>query len=283
MTLYHGSKDIVEYPEIRKARFNKDFYFGFYCTNIEKQAERWATRYGEKGYINRYEYTENTELKILRFEKMTEEWLDFIISCRSGQAHQYDIVEGPMAGGHLGFQESVLENIENIDFDAILCGVIDSKKPYEEKYTKKIPVAAAGGIFDRQDIDHVLSLGADAVQIASRFVVTKECDASDAYKRAYIEAGKGNIQIVKSPVGMPGRAVRNAFIRQVEQHKQEITGCYQCLEKCNPKEVPYCITQALIHAVKGELEQGLIFCGENVSRIHEMTTVPELMRELTQG
>ena len=148
---------------------------------------------------------------------------------------------------------------------------------------KKIPVAAAGGIFDRQDIDHVLSLGADAVQIASRFVVTKECDASDAYKRAYIEAGKGNIQIVKSPVGMPGRAVRNAFIRQVEQHKQEITGCYQCLEKCNPKEVPYCITQALIHAVKGELEQGLIFCGENVSRIHEMTTVPELMRELTQG
>ena len=97
MTLYHGSKDIVEYPEIRKARFNKDFYFGFYCTNIEKQAERWATRYGEKGYINRYEYTENTELKILKFEKMTEEWLDFIISCRSGQAHQYDIVEGPMA------------------------------------------------------------------------------------------------------------------------------------------------------------------------------------------
>ena len=93
MTLYHVSKDIVEYPEIRRARFNKDFYFGFYCTNIEKQAERWATRYGEKGYINRYEYTENTELKILKFEKMTEEWLDFIISCRSGQAHQYDIVK----------------------------------------------------------------------------------------------------------------------------------------------------------------------------------------------
>lgn len=97
MILYHGSKEVVEYPEIRKARFNKDFYFGFYCTNIEKQAERWATRYGEKGYINKYEYTENTELKILRFEKMTEEWLDFIISCRNGQSHQYDIVEGPMA------------------------------------------------------------------------------------------------------------------------------------------------------------------------------------------
>lgn len=70
MILYHGSKEIVEYPEIRRARFNKDFYFGFYCTNIEKQAERWATRYGEEGYINKYEYTENTELKILKFEKM---------------------------------------------------------------------------------------------------------------------------------------------------------------------------------------------------------------------
>lgn len=97
MILYHGSKEVVEYPEIRKARFNKDFYFGFYCTNIEKQAERWAIRYGKKGYINKYEYTENQRLNILKFDKMTEEWLDFIISCRKGQAHQYDIVEGPMA------------------------------------------------------------------------------------------------------------------------------------------------------------------------------------------
>lgn len=93
MILYHGSKEVVEYPEIRKARFNKDFYFGFYCTNIEKQAERWAIRYGKKGYINKYEYTENQRLNILKFDKMTEEWLDFIISCRKGQAHQYDIVE----------------------------------------------------------------------------------------------------------------------------------------------------------------------------------------------
>ena len=97
MVLFHGSREIVRFPEVRRAVFNKDFYFGFYCTVYKEQAERWATRYGEKGYINRYEYIENTELKILRFEKMTEEWLDFIISCRSGQAHQYDIVEGPMA------------------------------------------------------------------------------------------------------------------------------------------------------------------------------------------
>ena len=204
-------------------------------------------------------------------------------------AHKYDrtadfiVIEGPKAGGHLGFSENQLSDINQLDFDNEITQIIDCKKEYEQKYNTKIPVIVAGGIFDKNDIAHAIALGADGVQIASRFVATVECDASDAYKRAYIEAGKGNIQIVKSPVGMPGRAVRNAFIRQVEQHKQEITGCYQCLEKCNPKEVPYCITQALIHAVKGELEQGLIFCGENVSRIHEMTTVPELMRELTQG
>lgn len=97
MILYHGSKEIVEYPEIRKAMFHKDFYFGFYCTKIPEQAIRWATRYGKKGYLNKYEYTPNEDLKYLVFEEMTEEWLDFIVACRSGKSHGYDIVEGPMA------------------------------------------------------------------------------------------------------------------------------------------------------------------------------------------
>jgi len=97
MILYHGSREVVEYPEIRKTVFNKDFYFGFYCTQYKKQAERWATRYGKKGYVNRYEYTPNENLKYLKFERMTEEWLDFIVACRLGKSHTYDIVEGPMA------------------------------------------------------------------------------------------------------------------------------------------------------------------------------------------
>lgn len=97
MTIYHGSSQIVEMPEIRIAKFNKDFYFGFYCTIMEKQAERWATRFGDTGYVNIYEYTENPSLRILKFEQMTEEWLDFIAACRSGESHDYDIVEGPMA------------------------------------------------------------------------------------------------------------------------------------------------------------------------------------------
>ncbi|MEE0463063.1 DUF3990 domain-containing protein [Blautia hydrogenotrophica] len=97
MILYHGSRQIVEYPEIRKAKYNKDFYFGFYCTRYEEQAKRWAARYGEKGYLNKYEYVPDDRLSCLVFDEMTEEWLDFIVACRHGKSHKYDIVEGPMA------------------------------------------------------------------------------------------------------------------------------------------------------------------------------------------
>ena len=97
MILYHGSKEIVQYPEIRKARFQKDFYFGFYCTQYEEQARRWASRYGKNGYLNKYEYQPDESLNYLIFSEMTEEWLDFIVACRSGTPHKYDIVEGPMA------------------------------------------------------------------------------------------------------------------------------------------------------------------------------------------
>lgn len=96
MEIYHGNVGIVKQPEIRIEKFNKDFYFGFYCTILETQAIRWATRFGQ-GIVNVYEYEANNTLKILKFEKMTEDWLDFIIACRSGISHGWDIVEGPMA------------------------------------------------------------------------------------------------------------------------------------------------------------------------------------------
>ena len=97
MVFYHGSKAIVESPENRIQRYNKDFYFGFYCTQFPEQAIRWATRFDGVGYLNEYIYTPNDGLKIKNFSEMTEEWLDFIVACRMGQAHAYDIVEGPMA------------------------------------------------------------------------------------------------------------------------------------------------------------------------------------------
>ena len=96
MEIFHGSSEIVKKPEIRVSNYNKDFYFGFYCTLYRAQAERWATRFGD-GFVNVFEYTENPDLKVLKFEEMTEEWLDFIAECRTGVPHEYDIVEGPMA------------------------------------------------------------------------------------------------------------------------------------------------------------------------------------------
>ena len=97
MVLFHGSKDVVEKPEIRTARYYKDFHFGFYCTQYRAQAERWALRYTGEGIVNEYEYTPNGNLNIKVFAEMTEEWLDFIVACRTGTPHSYDIVEGPKA------------------------------------------------------------------------------------------------------------------------------------------------------------------------------------------
>ncbi len=97
MILYHGSRETVEAPEIRIAKYNKDFYYGFYCTVFPEQAKRWAVRHSGTGIINEYLYQPNDSLHVLRFSEMTEEWLDFIVACRSGKSHNYDIVEGPMA------------------------------------------------------------------------------------------------------------------------------------------------------------------------------------------
>ena len=97
MILYHGSREVVKSPEIRILRYSKDFYFGFYCTLMREQAKRWAVRFSGKGIVNEYEYVQGISLKMLNFPEMTEEWLDFIIDCRRGKSHDYDIVEGPMA------------------------------------------------------------------------------------------------------------------------------------------------------------------------------------------
>lgn len=97
LIIYHGSQEKAEYPAIRIAKFHKDFYYGFYCTIMKGQAERWAVRYSGHGMVNEYLYQPDTSLSILHFNEMTEQWLDFIVSCRLGKSHNYDIVEGSMA------------------------------------------------------------------------------------------------------------------------------------------------------------------------------------------
>lgn len=190
------------------------------------------------------------------------------------------VIEGPKAGGHLGFSTEELAAITPSDYDEEIKKILEVVEMFRKKYDQPIPVIVAGGIFDRSDINHVLSLGADGVQLATRFVVTEECDAAPAFKEAYLKADEDSIEIIKSPVGMPGRAIHNAFYEKVRDGRIPVRRCLSCLKTCHPAETPYCITQALINAVKGDTENGLIFCGANAARVHEMTTVPKLMKEL---
>lgn len=193
------------------------------------------------------------------------------------------VIEGPEAGGHLGFKPEELTPENKPKLEDITKDVLKEVKEIENETGKEIPVVVAGGIFNGKDIAKFIKLGAKGVQIASRFVATKECDASEEFKQAYVNAKKEDIKIIKSPVGMPGRAIRNEFIKKVEANKEKITKCYRCIKTCNPAETPYCITKALINAVKGNINEGLIFCGSNVDKINKITTVKELMQELVQG
>lgn len=193
------------------------------------------------------------------------------------------VVEGPKAGGHLGFKPEELANMDNYRLEDIVPQVIEAVKPYEEKYGKKIPIIAAGGIFDGKDIAKFLKLGAGGVQMATRFVATYECDASEEFKQAYVNAKKEDVVIIKSPVGMPGRAIRNEFLVDVEKNKRTPDFCkYNCLSPCDPKKAPYCIAQALLNAQKGNMSEGFAFCGENVYRVDKIVHVSELMDELVK-
>ena len=133
---------------------------------------------------------------------------------------------------------------------------------------------------ERRDVERAMELGVDAVQVATRFVTTEECDAPLAYKEAYINAKKEDIVITKSPVGMPGRAIMNPFLENVGKTPFKLEWCYQCLEHCDRKTIPYCITKALIDAAEGDVENSLLFCGSNAYRAEKIETVPDVMREL---
>lgn len=190
------------------------------------------------------------------------------------------IVEGPDAGGHLGFSLDELKGDNYPDLESIMLDVMEVIKPFEKDYDRKIPLIAAGGIFDGNDISHFLKLGASGVQMGTRFVATKECDASHQYKQAYIDAKKEDIDFILSPVGMPGQAIINPFVKKVTLEKEKVTNCYNCLIPCNPKSTQYCISQALINSVNNHIEEGVVFIGKNGYRLDKITSVKVLIDEL---
>ena len=194
------------------------------------------------------------------------------------------VIENAHAGGHLGFSNETLDRLYEDHFDSEydreIQKIIACTKSYGEKYNIHIPVIVAGGIQSADQVQHMMNLGADGIQAATPFVTTEECDAALPFKQAYVNARPEDIEIIKSPVGMPARAIHNKFLEKLQLEKEPITKCYRCLEKCSPKTAPYCITQALIRAVEGDTENGLIFCGDNAGTITEIKSVAEVIRTL---
>ena len=207
------------------------------------------------------------------------------VICRLWDRHYHRepdlvVIEGPKAGGHLGFSRKQLEEFTPETYDEEVRGSFKWFRSLGEKYGHHIPVALAGGIFDRKDLEHAWELGADGVQMGTRFVTTYECDADDRYKQAYLDAGKEDIVIVDSPVGMPGRAIKNHFIESRGQGREKIDRCYQCISTCDPSSTPYCITRALTRAAVGDVDNALLFCGENAWKCGKIQHVREIMEEL---
>ena len=193
------------------------------------------------------------------------------------------VVEGPMAGGHLGFKKEQI-NAPDYALEKILPDVISAIKPYEQQFSKHIPVIAGGGIYTGEDIYKFMQMGASGVQMATRFVATHECDASDEFKQAYLKCEKDDILIIDSPVGLPGRAIRCDFLDRVAAGSKEKFQCpWKCLRTCDFKNVPYCIALALTNAKKGNLEHGFAFAGANVYKVNKLVSVKELIDELMEG
>lgn len=192
------------------------------------------------------------------------------------------VVEGPLAGGHLGFNERQLQN-SDFNLENIIPKVVAEVKVSEEKYQKSIPVIAAGGIYSGADIHKFLKLGASGVQMATRFVTTDECDASPEFKDAYLNSKEEDLVIIKSPVGMLGRAIKNRFISDVAKGKKKPFKCpFHCITTCDYQKSPYCIALALINAQRGNLRQGFAFSGANAYRAKEIIPVKRLIDSLTQ-
>lgn len=199
---------------------------------------------------------------------------------RYSAAPDFVVIEGCGAGGHLGFKEAELHNGTAQPLEEILPQVLQELAPYEETYGRKIPVFVAGGGLTGADLARFRAMGAAGVQIATRLIATQECDAAQAFKDVILKASSQDVRIIHSPVGMPGRAVETPLIRRLEAGETiPHQWCAGCIKTCDPATTPYCISHALIQAVKGDVENGLFFCGAGVDRVTELTSVAQALEE----
>jgi len=190
------------------------------------------------------------------------------------------VVEGPNAGGHLGFKTNQISD-PAFAIEKLIPQVVSEVAVFEEKYNQKIPVVAAGGIYSGEDMYRMMELGAQGVQIASRFVTTTECDADIKFKNSYVKANGDNVEIIQSPVGMPGRALNGTFLERVKLGLTRPKTCpYNCLHTCDYKVAPYCIVVSLYNAYKGRLDKGYAFAGSNAYLSDKINTVKEVIDDM---
>jgi nitronate monooxygenase len=190
------------------------------------------------------------------------------------------VVEGPMAGGHLGFKKEELTGTL-VPLRQLIEETVSAVSVFEKQFGKSVPVIAAGGIYTGKDIFEIMQAGAKGVKLGTRFVTTYECDASQEFKEAYIKCNKEDITLIDSPVGLPGRAVRNEFIDQIQQGKTKPFKCtWHCLSSCNFREAPYCIAQALFNSARGKMSEGFAFSGTNAYLAKKIQHVSEVFTEL---
>lgn len=199
---------------------------------------------------------------------------------KDGKLPDAVLIEGPEAGGHLGFSAEDAQSLTKREFQEEIKKIIAYLRQFGKEHGIRIPVIVAGGIHEHKDACEQFDLGADYIQLGTKMVATEECDASPEYKQAYINCKKEDIRIIKSPVGMPGRVLENAFIKQTKEQRIPPQKCYGCISVCKPNETPYCITSALIRAVTGDVENGLIFCGANAWKENRIRTVKEVIDEV---
>jgi len=194
---------------------------------------------------------------------------------------EFIVCEGPLAGGHLGFSKEDFEsgNVESLE--SIIKTTKEIIKPFEEKYGVSIPVIAAGGVHDGHDMAKMIKVGADGVQIATRFIATHECDASDEYKEMIINASEEDIVRVESPAGLPGRAIRNYLTNYLETRKMKVSYCVNCLKTCKKVGIPYCITEQLGNSAGGD-NTGLIFTGAKAYLIDRIEYVDTIVKQIIQ-
>jgi NAD(P)H-dependent flavin oxidoreductase YrpB (nitropropane dioxygenase family) len=190
------------------------------------------------------------------------------------------VVEGALAGGHLGFSREELQGTP-VPLEQIVKETIEAVAPFEIQFRKDVPVIAGGGIYTGEDMHYMLNSGASAVKMGTRFVTTYECDASQQFKESFIACKKEDITLINSPVGLPGRAIRNEFVNHIDRGETKPFKCvWNCLSSCNYKTAPYCIAEALYNAARGDMDKGFAFTGTNGYRATKIQHVSEVVKEI---